>query len=179
MMEQNPARPARKVAIADHIWDLFEEMAQQMGSDRDALINQAMFMFAKVNGFIDSGLKRLRSNSIVTARPSQVPHAKKTPPEVRTSFSGTLQRGQVSGPGSAVSVIASLDGELDLPDLVSGDLKAPQRLLAVSQRQSGRLHIQNYAALSRSRKSSLRSASSNRTRRLPCRSKPGPVVCSW
>jgi hypothetical protein len=55
MMEQNPARPARKVAIADHIWDLFEEMAQQMGSDRDALINQAMFMFAKVNGFIDAG----------------------------------------------------------------------------------------------------------------------------
>jgi len=45
------SRPPRKVGIADHIWDLFEEMASQMGSDRDALINQAMFMFARLNGF--------------------------------------------------------------------------------------------------------------------------------
>ena len=48
------SRPARKVAIADHIWDLFEDMASQMGSDRDALINQAMFMFARLNGFTES-----------------------------------------------------------------------------------------------------------------------------
>src|SRR5882724_7356783 len=49
------SRPPRKVGIADHIWELFEDMASQMGSDRDALINQAMFMFARLNGFIDSG----------------------------------------------------------------------------------------------------------------------------
>ncbi|MFZ5440532.1 MAG: FHA domain-containing protein [Myxococcota bacterium] len=48
------SRPARKVQIADHIWGAFEEMANQMGSDRDALINQAMFMFARLNGFLDS-----------------------------------------------------------------------------------------------------------------------------
>jgi hypothetical protein len=48
------SRPARKVQIADHIWDAFEEMASQMGSERDALINQAMFMFARLNGFIES-----------------------------------------------------------------------------------------------------------------------------
>lgn len=48
------SRPARKVQIADHIWTAFEEMASQMGSDRDALINQAMFMFARLNGFLDS-----------------------------------------------------------------------------------------------------------------------------
>jgi len=53
-MEQN-ARPARKVGIADHIWETFEEMAQAMGSDRDALINQAMFMFARLNGFEAAG----------------------------------------------------------------------------------------------------------------------------
>lgn len=53
-MEQN-ARPARKVGIADHIWETFEEMAQAMGSDRDALINQAMFMFARLNGFDAAG----------------------------------------------------------------------------------------------------------------------------
>jgi hypothetical protein len=52
-MDPNSQRPARKVGIADHIWDAFEEMAQAMGSDRDALINQAMFMFARLNGFLD------------------------------------------------------------------------------------------------------------------------------
>jgi pSer/pThr/pTyr-binding forkhead associated (FHA) protein len=48
------SRPPRKVGIADHIWELFEEMASQMGSDRDALINQAMFMFARLNGFSEN-----------------------------------------------------------------------------------------------------------------------------
>lgn len=47
------SRPPRKVAIADHIWQAFEDMASQMGSDRDALINQAMFMFARLNGFLE------------------------------------------------------------------------------------------------------------------------------
>src|SRR6478609_9236636 len=58
MMEQNSARPARKVAIADHIWDVFEDMAQQMGVDRDGLINQAMFMFARLNGFMETSVGR-------------------------------------------------------------------------------------------------------------------------
>lgn len=52
-MEQNPSRQPRKVAIADHIWETFEDMAQQMGTDRDGLVNQAMFMFARLNGFLN------------------------------------------------------------------------------------------------------------------------------
>jgi hypothetical protein len=54
-MMDSSSKPARKVQIADHIWDAFEEMASQMGSDRDALINQAMFMFARLNGFMETG----------------------------------------------------------------------------------------------------------------------------
>jgi hypothetical protein len=53
-MMDSSSRPPRKVSIADHIWQTFDEMASQMGSDRDALINQAMFMFARLNGFMDS-----------------------------------------------------------------------------------------------------------------------------
>lgn len=53
-MTDPSSQPQRKVAIADHIWKAFEEMASQMGSDRDALINQAMFMFARLNGFLDT-----------------------------------------------------------------------------------------------------------------------------
>jgi hypothetical protein len=54
MIDQN-SRPARKVGIADHLWETYEDMAQQMGSERDALINQALFMFARLNGFIEVG----------------------------------------------------------------------------------------------------------------------------
>jgi hypothetical protein len=74
-MEQ-PTRPARKVAIADHIWDAFDEMAREMGSDRDGLINQAMYMFARLNGFLD-GAGRTTRNAVATpARaPVQVLHS--------------------------------------------------------------------------------------------------------
>ena len=68
MIEQT-TRPARKVAIADHIWDAFEDMAQSMGSDRDGLINQAMFMFARLNGFLDSGTPGAASAVAGSARP--------------------------------------------------------------------------------------------------------------
>src|SRR5262249_18886137 len=50
-MDSARSKAARRVLIADHLWELFEQMAQSMGSDPDALINQAMFMFARANGF--------------------------------------------------------------------------------------------------------------------------------
>ena len=50
-MDLARSKAARPVLIADHLWELFEEMAQSMGTDPDALINQAMFMFARANGF--------------------------------------------------------------------------------------------------------------------------------
>jgi hypothetical protein len=48
------SKSQRRVAIADHIWNAFEEMAVQMATDREALINQAMFMFARLNGFLEA-----------------------------------------------------------------------------------------------------------------------------
>lgn len=75
-MEQS-SRPARKVAIADHIWDAFEEMAESMGSDRDGLINQAMFMFARLNGFLEAG----GAQANVSA-PSARPNAARAAPPV-------------------------------------------------------------------------------------------------
>ncbi|NNC17211.1 FHA domain-containing protein [Corallococcus sp. AB004] len=69
MIDQN-SRPARKVGIAEHLWETYEEMAQQMGSDRDALINQALFMFARLNGFIDV---RTKGEPVVAAVPAATP----------------------------------------------------------------------------------------------------------
>jgi hypothetical protein len=45
-------RPWRKVAIPDHVWDAFEAMARDMGNERDALISQALFTFARQNGYL-------------------------------------------------------------------------------------------------------------------------------
>src|SRR5215472_17124619 len=56
-MDLARSKAARPVLIADHLWELFEEMAQSMGSDPDALINQAMFMFARANGFEPARLR--------------------------------------------------------------------------------------------------------------------------
>lgn len=52
-MSQSSNSAVRSVEIADHLWDLFEEIAKAVGSDRDGLINQAMFMFARLNGFLE------------------------------------------------------------------------------------------------------------------------------
>ena len=74
MIDQN-SRPARKVGIADHLWETYEEMAQQMGSDRDALINQALFMFARLNGFIEVKARQeapMAAASAAPARPAPV-----------------------------------------------------------------------------------------------------------
>jgi hypothetical protein len=46
-------KTSRTVQILDHLWDLFEEVGRVVGSDRDSLINQAMFVFARLNGFLE------------------------------------------------------------------------------------------------------------------------------
>ena len=45
----------RLVSIADHLWEAFDEMALEMGADREGLINQAMHMFARLNGYLTPG----------------------------------------------------------------------------------------------------------------------------
>jgi hypothetical protein len=53
-MNDRNAHFPRKVAIPDHLWQLYEDMALKMGTDRDGLLCQAMFVFARLNGFIDA-----------------------------------------------------------------------------------------------------------------------------
>ncbi|RKH37842.1 FHA domain-containing protein [Corallococcus sicarius] len=86
MIDQN-SRPARKVGIAEHLWETYEEMAQQMGSDRDALINQALFMFARLNGFIDVKAKAEPSVAAVPS-PTPSPRPASPPPAAAASSKG-------------------------------------------------------------------------------------------
>ncbi len=48
-------KTSRQIAIADNLWDAYERMAEEMGTDPDALVNQAMHVFARLSGFAVPG----------------------------------------------------------------------------------------------------------------------------
>ena len=51
-MSDDRAKSPRTLLVADHLWETFAGMAVEMGADRDALINQALYTFARLNGFL-------------------------------------------------------------------------------------------------------------------------------
>ena len=51
-MTDERARTPRTLLIADNLWETFSSMAAEMGVDREALINQALYTFARLNGFL-------------------------------------------------------------------------------------------------------------------------------
>ncbi len=87
MSEQNT--PQRKVAIPDHVWDSFGQMAADMGSDKDSLISQALFMFARLNGYLAPGVVSAANGQSAAAphtaaqsAPTVTPRAEPPPPAV-------------------------------------------------------------------------------------------------
>jgi hypothetical protein len=59
-MTDDRRKSPRTLLVADHLWEAFSMMAVEMGSDREALVNQALFTFARLNGFlVPSDVKRL------------------------------------------------------------------------------------------------------------------------
>src|SRR3954471_1347600 len=78
------AKSPRTLLIADHVWDALSTMAAEMGTDRDALINQALYTFARLNGFlVPADLKRLSPAGpppAESSRPRPVPVAPPPPP---------------------------------------------------------------------------------------------------
>ena len=54
-MTDDRVRTPRTLFISDNIWDAFSRMSTEMGSERDGLINQALFMFARLNGYLEPG----------------------------------------------------------------------------------------------------------------------------
>ncbi len=50
-MDERAGRPLRQVGIADHLWEAFARLAEALGSDRDALVNEAMHLFARQHGY--------------------------------------------------------------------------------------------------------------------------------
>ena len=66
-MTDERARTPRTLLIADHLWETFSSMAAEMGGDREALINQALYTFARLNGFLlPADLQKLVPRSALT-----------------------------------------------------------------------------------------------------------------
>jgi hypothetical protein len=51
-MTDDRGKTPRTLLVADHLWEAFQTMAVEMGSERDVLINQALYTFARLNGFL-------------------------------------------------------------------------------------------------------------------------------
>lgn len=62
-------RTNRQIAVAEHLWDVFGRMAAEMGSDRDALVNEAMHFYARLHGFVVPGTSRADAPAPPAAEP--------------------------------------------------------------------------------------------------------------
>src|SRR5689334_12549528 len=79
-MTDDRSKTPRTLLIADHLWEAFSTMAVEMGSDRDALINQALYMFARLNGFlVAADLRKLQPQQLPAAMESSRP---RPPPQL-------------------------------------------------------------------------------------------------
>ena len=73
-MTDDRPKTARTLLVADHLWEAFSSMAVEMGSEREALVNQALYTFARLNGFLVPGdLKALASRSAEPSRGRPAP----------------------------------------------------------------------------------------------------------
>jgi hypothetical protein len=59
----------RPIGIADHLWEALDRMAEQLGSDREALVNEALYALARMHGYVLPG-----------AGPAATPGGERPPP---------------------------------------------------------------------------------------------------
>lgn len=73
-MSDKLSRSPRTVSLADHLWDTYGVMSAEMGVDLDGLVNQALFAFARANGYLAPGSARasMAAPVAVAAAPASV-----------------------------------------------------------------------------------------------------------
>jgi hypothetical protein len=67
-VEPKSPKTPRQVEIADHLWEVFERLAGALGSGRDALINEAMHLFARQHGYVAPAIAPESSRQEVAER---------------------------------------------------------------------------------------------------------------
>ena len=148
------AKTPRTLLVADHLWEALASMAVEMGADRDALINQALYTFARLNGFlVPADLQR------IAGHPQPPPKAETSRPRpMLLAGSGMPSR---SGPNplptakletpALVEVDDSLLGDegqatnMDLPNIAASlagfkqpaSISAPHRIMNEFERSEG------------------------------------------
>ena len=103
-------KTTRQIAIADHLWVAFERMAEEMGADREALVNQALHAFARWNGYVVPGAPDADGLPPLPAPPAL---GTASPPAVPPPLAPALRRG-----GEAEQVLAAaarLERAIDAP----------------------------------------------------------------
>src|SRR5258706_7702994 len=82
-MTDDRSKTPRTILVADHLWEAFATMGVEMGSDRDALINQALYTFARLNGFlVAADLKKMSLSNPGLPADSSRPRSAPLPPRL-------------------------------------------------------------------------------------------------
>jgi FHA domain len=98
-MSDDRSRTPRTLLIPDHLWDALAAMASEMGADRDALVNQALFTFARLNGYlVPSDLRRLAGEA--EPSPAGFPTPREVSPADSVEVDGTLLQQEAALPTS-------------------------------------------------------------------------------
>lgn len=79
-------RTRRTVEISDALWEALELMSREMSVDRDSLVNQALFTFARFNGYVTPG--------------SVAPHAQAAAPGPSATASAAVAQPLASPPNA-------------------------------------------------------------------------------
>jgi hypothetical protein len=97
------SRTPRTLLIPDHVWQAYEQMASDMGSERDGLISQALFSFARLNGYlVPSDLQRFS----VGPPPAASGQGDEAPPPTAVSLTPVQSPAKVKTPPKSLPVRA-------------------------------------------------------------------------
>jgi hypothetical protein len=115
-MPDDRPRTQRTLPIPDHLWDALSAMAAEMGADRDALVNQALYTFARLNGFVvPIDLRRPpgdEAGGLPTAREMSLANGRES-----IEVDGTLLRDELGAPATS----------MELPDVAQLGLGRAER----------------------------------------------------
>ncbi len=84
-------RSTQQIIVADHLWEAFGRMADEMGADRDALVNQAMHVFARLNGYVVPGTPEA-ARPPPSLAPTPLPAPALTPPPAPAERKAVAER---------------------------------------------------------------------------------------
>lgn len=118
-------RTRRTVEISDALWDALELMSREMSVDRDALVNQALFTFARFNGYVTPGSVAPHASASSTA-----PAATAVPPVVQPLASPPSAVRQAQDPAPDVQAPPPGEGPppvSDAPRMATGNIPAVTR----------------------------------------------------